>query len=495
LKEAPLSAKILVVDDEKNILALFKKILNTDALKENREAIEVQTAKSGEEAWQRLQSEDFDLIVSDLAMEEISGIELLQRVKGLKPEIPFMMLTGVGTLEDAAKSIKMGAYDYFTKPFERDELLLAVTKGLEYRRLNVELKSLREKLSEKNGTGGNPIIGKNSAILKIFETIHAVSHNDSTVLIEGESGTGKELIAKAIHRESLRREGPFVAINCGAIPETLLESELFGFMRGAFTGAVGDKKGLFTDADHGTLFLDEIADVSLATQAKLLRALQERSVRPIGSTQAVAFDARIVAATNKPLETLIKGNLFREDLFYRLAVIRITVPPLRERKEDIPLLVHYFLQKYSHASGKPMKRIADGAMAAIVDYPWPGNIRELENIIERLVVTISDKTIHAETLPKDILQSCKSVGKNRTNVASIAHLDFQLSPEQTDLIHDLLKQEHSLKRIIDTAVGQIEKFAILQILSDTSGNRAEASRRLGISRPALYKKLKDYGID
>jgi DNA-binding NtrC family response regulator len=479
------------VDDEKNILALFKKILNTDALREHREPIEVHTARNGHEAWQKVQSEDFDLIVSDLAMEGMSGMDLLQQVKSLKPEIPFMILTGVGTIEDAAKSIKMGAYDYFTKPFERDELLLAVTKGLEYRSLNVELKALRQKLNEKNGICENTFVGKSKTMLKVFDTIHALAQNDSTVLIEGESGTGKELIAKRIHQESLRRDGAFVVINCAAIPEMLLESELFGHMRGAFTGAAKDKKGLFKEADRGTLFLDEIGDVPMATQAKLLRAIQEREIRPIGSNQGVSFDARIIAATNRSLTHLIKENQFREDLFYRLAVVRIAVPPLRERKEDIPLLIHFFLEKYSRANGKPMKRIADSAMAAIMEYDWPGNIRELENIIERLVVTVSDKTIHADALPKDIFKSSSS---NGVFPSGQTRSEFHLSPEQAEVIRELIKSEQPLKTITDRTVGEIEKFTILQVLSDTSDNRAEAARRLGISRPAFYKKLKDYGI-
>ncbi len=492
-----MSAKILVADDEKNILALFKKILTTDAVKERREPIDVVTALSGDEAWRKLQSESYDLIVSDLAMDGMNGMELLRRVRELKPEIPFMMMTGVGTIEDGVKAIKLGAYDYFTKPFERDELLLAVTKGLEYHRLNSEVKALKEKLSEKNGVSGNAIIGKSKNVLKIFETIHAVAQSDSTVLIEGESGTGKELIAKAIHRESLRRAGPFVAVNCSAIPITLLESELFGHLRGAFTGAANEKKGLFKEADHGTLFLDEIGDISLATQAKLLRALQEREVRPIGSSHGVRFDARVIAATNKSLAQLIKESSFREDLFYRIAVIRINAPSLRERKEDIPLLVHHFLEKYSHASSKPLKRIVDSAMAALMDYDWPGNIRELENMIERLVVTTPERTIPPEALPREILKPHKAARNANAGQALPGHLQpvFHLSSEQTELIHELLKQHHSLKTILDLTAGEIEKYTIVKILSDTSDNRAETARRLGISRPALYKKLKDYGID
>ncbi|NUM80362.1 sigma-54-dependent Fis family transcriptional regulator [bacterium] len=491
-----MAAKILVVDDEKNILALFKKIITPASLNDGHhdESVEVLTAMNGEMAWEMIQTQDFDLIISDLAMGDMNGIELLRQSKSLKPETPFMILTGVGTIEDAVKAIKLGAYDYITKPFQRDELLITLRKALEYHRLNSEVKALREKLSEKDGVGFNRIIGKSKSITKIFDLIRVVAKSDSTVLVEGESGTGKELIAKAIHQESSRRLQPFIAINCGAIPETLLESELFGHVRGAFTGAISDKKGIFKEADNGTLFLDEIGDVSLPIQAKLLRALQEREIRPVGSNIGVRFNVRIIAATNKSLQQMIAENLFREDLYYRLAVITLNVPPLRDRKEDIPLLVNYFLDKYNRLNDKHIHGVNEAAMAQLLEHDWPGNIRELENVIERSVVISSSDAIDSDTLPKNIIKIGRT-SRQEMDFRSSGNHSWDQSLKQTELIHDLLKQNHSLKEIVELAVCDIEKIAIIKALSDVTGNRAEAARRLGISRPALYKKMKAYNID
>ncbi len=502
--------RILVVDDEKNILALFLKILTPQAVAGQDGGdgspadLEIVTAVSADEGWGLVQQKRFDLIISDLAMEGMDGMAFLQRVKSLHPEIPFLMLTGVGTLDDAVKAMKLGAFDYLTKPFQREELLLTIRKALAFSRLHSEVKALRERLNEKEGAGFYQIIGKSKAITKIFEMIRVVAKSDSTVLIDGESGTGKELIAKAIHQESARRGQAFVAVNCGALPETLLESELFGHVRGAFTGATADKRGLFKEADHGTIFLDEIGDVSPSIQSKLLRALQEKEIRPVGSNVGIRVDVRIVAATNRPLPQMLVNKQFREDLYYRLAVITMSLPPLRDRKEDIPLLVNYFLGKYCAENGKEPRSISDQAMAALLEHDWPGNIRELENLIERLVVISSDDRIDTNHLPKELVRKLQRSHTTLTTASASTFSalnrsihpksEFKFSDDQTETIHDLLKQKETLKDITDTITRETERIAIVRMLHETAGNRAEAARRLGISRPSLYSKMKEYKI-
>lgn len=502
--------RILVVDDEKNILALFVKILTPQSLagedggSETPPDLDIVTAVSANDGWAMVQKERFDLIISDLAMEGMDGMAFLQRVKSMYPELPFLMLTGVGTLDDAVKAMKLGAFDYLTKPFQREELLLTIRKALAFSRLHSEVKALRERLNEKEGAGFYHIIGKSKAITKIFEMIRVVAKSDSTVLIDGESGTGKELIAKAIHQESARRSQAFVAINCGALPETLLESELFGHVRGAFTGATADKRGLFKEADHGTIFLDEIGDVSPSIQSKLLRALQEKEIRPVGSNVGSKVDVRIVAATNRPLPQMLVNKQFREDLYYRLAVITMSLPPLRDRKEDIPLLVNYFLGKYCTENGKEPRSISDQAMAALLEHDWPGNIRELENLIERLVVISSDDRIDTNHLPKELVRKLQRSHATLTTASASTFSalnrsihpksEFKFSDDQTEIIHHLLKQKETLKDITDTITQETERIAIVRVLGEAAGNRAEAARRLGISRPSLYSKMKEYKI-
>lgn len=457
--------------------------------------IEVSTALNGEIAWSMIQSEEFDLIISDLAMGAMNGIELLQLTKTVKPKIPFIILTGVGTIEDAVKAIKLGAYDYITKPFQHDEIILTIDKALEYHRLNREVQRLRDQLSIQGGPGFHQMIGKSKAMLKVFELIRAVAKSDSAVLIEGESGTGKELVARAIHMESQRKDYPFLAVNCDSIPDALLESELFGHVRGAFVGAAQDKTGLIRDAEPGTVFLDEIGGMNLAIQAKLLRALQEREIRPAGSNRSLPFDVRFVAATHQPIHQLIMNRLFREDLYYRLSVITIKLPPLRDRKEDIPFIVNYFLEKHSRLNKKTPVRISDQAMEQILNYPWPGNIRELENSIERAVVVSSD-TVEQIDLPAGDADYAKTLSPADEPFSGLQPgLSFHLNQDQTDMIHELLRRNYPLKQINDIVSRQAEKTAIIRILSDTLGNRAEAARRLGISRPALYSKMKEYGIE
>lgn len=484
---------ILVVDDEKSILALFKRILTQDDIfgakpGEEKCATRVVEALSGEAALKLVHERRFDLIISDLAMGRMDGLNLLQEVKTLQPDTPFIMLTGVGTVEDAVKAMKHGAFDYLTKPFQHDELMLTIRKALEYRRLHDEVRALRARLAEHETDSFNNIIGQSKPMQKIFDMIKTIAKSDTTILIEGESGTGKELIARSIHQESERRSRPFVAINCGAIPETLLESELFGHVKGSFTGAIADKRGLFQEAHGGTLFLDEISTISLPVQAKLLRAIQEREIRPVGGAHGFKIDVRIIAATNRPLLSMIREKSFREDLYYRLAVIALTVPPLRDRKEDIPLLATFFLDKFCRKNGKNIRHISEPSMRKMLEYFWPGNIRELENIIERAVVISPDDAaeINLSVLPAAL---------NPLERPSMRIADDPISQEAENFVSRLLQENHDLKSIIDIATSEIEKTAILQMLKDVDGNRSEAAKRLGISRPALYTKLREYNID
>lgn len=487
-------AKILVVDDEKNILVLFRKILTRLPVTDADSPVEVSTALNGEIAWSMIQTEEFDLIISDLAMGDMNGIELLQRAKTVKPKIPFIILTGVGTIEDAVKAIKLGAYDYVTKPFQHNEIMITIGKALEYHRLNQEIERLRNQLDAKGSKDYQPLLGKSKAMMKVIELIRAVASSDSPVLIEGESGTGKELVARAIHRESLRKEKPFIAVPCDTLPDALLESELFGHARGAFEGASHSKTGIIQMANGGTVFLDEIGSMSLAVQVKFLRAIQDREYHPSGSHEYIPMNVRFIASSHQPLQSLILNQRFREDLYYRLSVITIHLPPLRDRKEDIPYLVNYFIAKYAQMNHKAPVRIADSAMEQLLNYPWPGNIRELENVIERAVIITPDVIYNFDLPPADAILEHIQQSEGSTD-KWIPVPSFHFHQDQTDQIHQWLKQNYTLKEINDMVSRQAEKTAIIRILSDVLGNRAEAARRLGISRPALYNKMKEYGIE
>ncbi|MBL7996403.1 sigma-54-dependent Fis family transcriptional regulator [bacterium] len=489
-----MTTRILVVDDEKNILALFRKMLSVEAFRSMDnpyDAVDIVTTFSGEEAWSLIQKESFDLIISDLAMEGMSGIELLERVKSFQPDIPFMILTGVGTIEDAVRSMKLGAYDYLTKPFQHDELLLSICKALDYGRLHLELKTLRQKLNYSVPPEECSMVGRSKAFMKMMEMVHAVASNEASVLIEGESGTGKELVARAIHAEGARKNRPFIAIHCSAITESLLESELFGHVKGAFSGASSNKKGLFLEADSGTLFLDEIADVSLAVQAKLLRAIQEKEVKPVGSNQSIPFDARIIAATNKPIRQLIEKKLFRDDLYYRMAVVTITVPALRDRKDDIPLLAHHFFKKYAGKNGDVTKSLSEDYVNDLTGREWPGNVRELESMIERYITMSFFNKSNGDNTVQLFSGSRNEAGGNGMPYSR----PFEFSDDQRIWIDSFIQKNASLKTISDMVAGEAERIMILQVLGEVGDNKAEAARRLGISRPALYKKIKDHNIE
>lgn len=444
--------KILMVDDETNMRALFTKILG-------KEGYQVETAPSGEEAVKFLEKEQVDLVISDLKMQGMDGVQLLRKVKEILPDTPFILLTAFGTVDSAVAAMKEGACDYLTKPVNNDEVKMVVKKALDLYHLKREVDHLREKVETNKDF--KDIIGKSPKMRSLFRLIKMVANSNTTILINGESGTGKELIARAIHFNSPRKDRPFVTVDCGALPETLLESELFGHVRGSFTGAISNKKGLFEEAHGGTLLLDEIGDTTLAFQSKLLRVLQENEVKPVGSNKSIHVDVRVVAATNKDLREGIKNKTFREDLYYRLAVVPVLLPSLKERKEDIPLLVDHFVNKYCEQNTLFPKKVSSQVMKVLMDYPWHGNVRELENVIERAVLISPGNEIKIETLFSD-----------------------QTPGEET--IDPLQEATHS-------AIQTLERERIAVAMKKANGNRTQAAKLLGISRATLYNKIRQYG--
>ncbi len=387
--------KLLIIDDEKSILDMLKIAFE----KENHE---VDTALSADRAFTMIEQGDYDLVLTDIRLPQKSGMDILKYVRKHKPEIPVIMITAYGTIKQAVEAFKAGAVDYVVKPFDMEELKIIVAKGLEKRKLREENIQLKRELREKYRFDN--MIGKCPEIQKIYNLIEKIALSDSTILISGESGTGKEVAARAIHFQSRRSDHAFVTVNCGALPESLLESELFGHMRGAFTGAVAQKKGMFEVAEKGTLFLDEIGEISPSIQVKLLRAIQDKSVRRVGGTREIPVDCRIISATNQDLKQRIKTGEFREDLYYRLNVISFEMPPLRERKEDIPLLVDYFLTLHCRKMNVPKKRIAPEVFSIFENYHWPGNIRELANVVERTVAIEERETVTRKSLPGELLE-------------------------------------------------------------------------------------------
>lgn len=446
--------KILIIDDEKSILDLLSVVFK-------KEGYRVRATLSAKKALELLNKEEFGLILTDIKLPEMSGFEILKRVRESKPDIAVVMITAYGNVKQAVEALKAGAFDYVVKPFDVDELKIIVAKALEKKRLQEENILLRKELKEKSSF--ETVIGKSKKIKQVYSMIEKIAGTDSTILVTGESGTGKELAARAIHSLSPREENRFVSINCGALPENLLESELFGHVEGAFTGAVADKVGLFEVAQRGTLFLDEVGEMAPWTQVKLLRTLQDKKIRRVGGTEEAAIDVRIIAATNQDLKEKISEGKFREDLFYRLNVISFEMPPLRERKEDVPLFVNHFLKKYSMEIGKSMKRIAPDVMKLFESYPWPGNIRELENVIERTVAIEDRETITLDSLPDELLTARKR--------------------EETDL---LFQKNFCLTSFLDEAAQSYIKQA--RLLS--GGNLKKTASLLGIS----YRNLR-YLID
>ena len=418
----------------------------------------ISEADDGSTAIQKVHEQAFDLILMDIRMIKVSGLEALTEIKAFNPAIPVIIMTAYSSVESAVEALKNGAYDYLTKPLDFDELRLTMQRAMDHTHLREENRLLRESLGSQFDTRN--IIGRSEAMVRLLETVAQVAASEATVLITGESGTGKEMIAGAIHFNSRRKEGPFVRINCAAITETLLESELFGHEKGAFTGAHRRKEGRFVQAHGGSLFLDEISEMSQAMQVKLLRVLQERELTRVGGEDPIRVDVRVIAATNRDLLQDMEAGRFREDLYYRLNVVNLHIPPLRQRREDIPLLAQHFLTRFSEKNRKSFKGITPQAMDRLLKYDWPGNVRELMNAVERGVVLGRSEYLDVEDLPLLV----DELGKQRS-----------VSPLQGDL-----------------SLEEVEKSTILKALESTGGNKSEAARRLGITRKTLTAKLKKY---
>jgi two-component system, NtrC family, response regulator PilR len=446
-------AKVLVVDDERSILLLLKEALS-------QWGYQVTVASSAAEALGLLKSELFDALITDIRMPDMSGLELLREVKKQDESIEVVMMTGYPTIASAVQALKEGAYDYLSKPLILDELRHLMSRMMERKFLRGEVSTLRARLGEELTV--NELIGTSGPMERVKEIIGKVAVTDSPVLIEGESGTGKELVAAAIHRLSSRAKRPFIPVNCSAIPQDLLESEFFGHVRGAFSGAVADALGLFRGADEGTIFLDEIAELSPALQVKLLRVLQEMQVRPVGSTKAYPVDVRVIAATNRDLERAMTEGSFRQDLFYRLNVVRIMLPPLRERRDDITALVSHFLRRFNRRFHRDLRGIAPDALAALTAYTFPGNVRELENLIERAYAMGAREQIQITDLP--------------TLSKAAAATPQVTSPDTVP------------------ALGDVERELILKALAVFKDDKEAAAKALGISRRTIYRRLKEYGV-
>ena len=450
---------VLVVDDDSAHRTMLKTLIGGWGFT-------VSEADDGSTAVEKIKETAFDLVLMDVRMVKVSGLEALETIKALNPAIPVIIMTAYSSVETAVKALKQGAHDYLTKPLDFDKLRLTIKRAMEHTRLKAENRLLRETLGQQFDSQN--IIGKSPAMLKLLETVSQVAPSEATVLISGESGTGKELIAGAIHFNSLRKDGPFVKINCAAITETLLESELFGHEKGAFTGADRRKEGRFSQAHGGTLLLDEVSEMSLMMQVKLLRALQEREFNRVGGEVTIQVDVRVIAATNKDLMEQINDGAFREDLYYRLNVVELEVPPLSHRKEDIPLLAQHFLETFAAKNRKAIKGFTPKAMDNLIRYDWPGNVRELMNAVERGVVLA------------------------RTDYLDVTDFSFmQNSMLQTDQDS---ADSAALSEKGDVPLEEIEKAAILNTLQAAGGNKSEAARRLGITRKTLHKKLKAYGV-
>ncbi|HOP07944.1 MAG TPA: sigma-54 dependent transcriptional regulator [candidate division Zixibacteria bacterium] len=449
---------ILVVDDKDSMRNML-----TETLVE--EGHRVDSAENGKKALDLVRNKSYDVVVTDLKMPETDGLQVLDGVKAIDSDISVIVMTAFGTVEEAVKAMKLGAYDFLTKPFDTEHLCVLVNRALENRRLIAENSLLRQELFPEDGFTN--IIGKNQKMVEICQLMQKVAASDASVLLNGETGTGKELFARAIHMLSPRKERSFVAINCAAIPGELLENELFGSEKGAFTGAHARKMGKFEIADGGSIFLDEIGDMDFALQAKLLRVLQQKNFERLGGTKTVDVDVRVIAATNMNLPDQIAAKRFREDLYYRLSVFPINIPPLRERPEDIPELASHFIAKYCREMSKPLKSLSKDALALLDKYHWPGNVRELENTIERAIILAEGKKITPD------------------------HLAIRL--RRTDDIR--LREGAGLKEIGAAAQAKAERGAIMRVLKETRGNKRKASRILKIDYTTLFDKIKKYGID
>ncbi len=448
------NAKIMVIDDEESMCRFMQIMLQ-------KEGYDVTSTVSSKEALEEMKSKDYDLVIADLMMPEMNGLELLSRAKSIHPDINFIVMTAYASVDSAIEALKKGAFDYITKPFKVDEIKIAIKKSLTQKRITEENVNLKRQLKKEYGL--QSLIGNSPEMFQLKKIVERIADTDSTVLIRGESGTGKELVAKAIHQLSSRAGKPFVTINCAALPVTLLESELFGHVKGSFTGAIKDKDGLFKVADGGIFFMDEIGVTSLAIQVKLLRVLEERQFTPVGGTKPIEVDVRLITATNANLEEEVKLGNFRSDLYYRLNVIPIYIPSLRERKGDTELLVKFFIKKYCDKLGIQEKEINPNTLELLTVYSWPGNVRELENTLERAVILSSGKTIDLDSLPQNIVEN-KPLGLVRSSQPELPTLE------------------------------SIEKAYIFWVLSQTGWQKTKASQILGIDASTLYRKIERYNL-
>src|SRR5687768_10878158 len=448
---------VLVVDDESAILDTLRILLRN-------EGFDPHVAQGGKRAIELLETLRPDIVLTDIRMPTVGGVEVLAAAREKDVDVPVILMTAQATLQSAMQAVNAGAFYYIQKPFRNDELIAILRRASEHRRLRVENKSLKQEIRRRERTSGDRPVGTSKVWLDILRLAETVAPTDSTVLIQGKSGTGKEVVARFIHDLSNRTEGPFLSINCGALPEGLLESELFGHVKGSFTGAVKDKTGLFAAAKDGTFFLDEIGETTPATQVKLLRALQHREVIPVGSTETIPVNARLIAATNRDLDEEIKAGRFRSDLFYRLNVISIHLPPLRQRRDDIPVLAEHFLQRIAAARGDATKRLHSSAVEALQEYQWPGNVRELENALERAVILSTGDTIGVELLPERVTER---------------RAEPLVSPRTP----------------ANPTLEAVERAYIMWVLQSEGGNKSRAAEVLGIDPSTLYRKLSRYGVE
>jgi len=454
-------ARVLVCDDKENFLKLFRRILPEDRF-------DIMVASDGDRALALLAAGDFDVVVSDIRMPGADGLTVLREARARDPEVEVVLMTAYATVADAVEAMRQGAYDYLAKPFEPDEAVLVVERALERRRLRQQAHDLRRALEGMYRIDN--LVARSAAMAPVVAMVRRAATSDVSVLLSGESGTGKEVVARAIHTSGERRAGRFVAVNCGAIPEALLESELFGHVKGSFTGATSDRRGLFEEAEGGTIFLDEIGDLPLAMQVKLNRALQERSVRRVGASEERPIDVRVIAATNVDLKARVASGQFREDLFYRLHVFHIALPPLRDRREDIPLLAAFLLERHARPGDRRVDGFTAEALSALVQFDWPGNVRELENVIERALAVSDGPRIELEALPEEV----SSTLRPRVTRGSDTHLSYR---EVVDLARDRASREY-----------------LMSIMREVQGNVTEAARRAGMERESLHRLLRRYGV-
>jgi DNA-binding NtrC family response regulator len=459
--QATRPTRILIVEDNQMARRQLKELLAANA------NFQITALDSGDAALKALENESYNLVLTDMRLPGIDGLELIRNIQQRRLPVTVIVMTAFGSIDEAVQAIRLGAYDFLTKPIDMENLRLVIDRALRERSLQDEVAFLRNQLQTQYSF--HNVLSKNPAMHAIFELINNVAHTNTTVLIEGETGTGKEQVALAIHQASVKREGPMVAVNCAALPETLLESELFGHEKGSFTSAVGQRKGRFEMANKGTIFLDEVGDVPAPMQAKLLRVLQERRFERVGGTESIEVDVRVLAATNRSLLRLVKKGTFREDLYYRLNVVRIILPPLRERQEDIPLLVTHFAEKYG-GNGQP-RQVSPAAMQLLLNYRWPGNIRELENVIERACATSRDQLIDVGDLSPELVEP------------TTQKLPFHVSLNKP--LPDLVRE----------ATTGIERQYLRRALKKARGNVVRAAKICGLSRRSVTAKIADYGID